>query len=122
MPQKYLLPDLIALCPFQWSKNPNYSLCRTEEFNSSRFFTDPSDQLSFRNCDFELLCAYVWPQSYVDYEKFKTCCDYMNLLFVIDDVSDRQPGKDAEDTANAFLDVMNSIDVADSQLARLSKE
>ena len=120
MPQKIILPDLLANCPFTWSINPHYARCKAESnawIESFNLFSDPRKRLAFHIADGERLCAYGYPDA--NYESFRTCCDFLNLLFAIDEISDNQTGKEARATGDLFLDVLNGKEVADSELSRM---
>lgn len=57
------------------------------------------------------------------YEQFRTCCDFVNLLFVVDEVSDEQSGKDARATGEIFLNAMHDPEFDDeSTLCSITKE
>ena len=120
---QYLLPDLLSQCTSTLSINPHYARCRAESsawVASFNFFIDPRKRLVFYLADAELLCAYVYP--YANYEAFRICCDFVNLLFVIDEISDEQSGSDAKATGDVFLDVLNDKlgIVPESGLGRMS--
>lgn len=51
-----------------------------------------------------LLAAYVYP--YASYEKFRLSCDLMNVLFVMDEISDDQSGEDARTTMERHIGVL----------------
>ncbi len=69
----------------------------------------------------ELLCSYAYP--YADYEQFKTCCDFVNLLFVLDEISDVQTGKDATQTGVVVYNAMSDPNFEDgSTLCAMSKQ
>ena len=120
-PQKITLPDLLANCPFTLSVNPHYARCRAESsawIESFNFFLDPHKRLAFYQADSERLCAYAYP--YANYEGLRICCDFVNLLFTIDEISDTQTGEGAKATGDVFLDVFNGKEVVDSELSRMS--
>ena len=50
------------------------------------------------------------------------CCDFVNLLLVLDEVSDEQTGDEAKVTGDVFIDVLNGKEVAVSELSRMSYE
>ena len=92
------LPDLLAMCPFPCAINPHYEQASAE----SKAWVDSFGVFSGTKRDFfirsnvDLLVSYAYPRA--DYEAFRTCCDFMNIIFVIDDLCD---DLSAEDTRAA---------------------
>ncbi|KAL1697045.1 isoprenoid synthase domain-containing protein [Schizophyllum commune] len=69
----------------------------------------------------ELLVSHCYP--YAGYEEFRTCCDFVNLLFVVDEVSDEQSGHDARETGNVYLRTMHGSTVDEgTTLYQMTKE
>ncbi|TCD63577.1 terpene cyclase [Steccherinum ochraceum] len=69
----------------------------------------------------ELLVSHAYP--YADYDQFRTCCDFVNLLFVVDEISDDQTGEDASATGLVYLNAVADADWDDgSVLAKMTKE
>ncbi len=85
---KIILPDLVSSCPFKWSVNPHYERARDESgawIDGFKVFTDRKRAL-FNIYNSELLPALAYP--YAGFEELRTCCDFINLLFVFDEISD----------------------------------
>ena len=108
-PRSYRLPDLRSLCPWKGLFNPHYEVASVEASKWVLQYAPaaiPSkDRIPFfeqKGCP--LLAAWTYP--YADAEKLRTCCDFLNITFVVDEVSDRQDGKDAEATAATVLNAM----------------
>ncbi|KAI0784176.1 isoprenoid synthase domain-containing protein [Abortiporus biennis] len=122
LPQ-FRLPDLLAACPLRGSTNPHYEKAAPESsawVNSYNLFTDRKRAYFIQGSN-ELLVSHTYP--YADYEQFRTCCDFINLLFVVDEISDEQSGMDARATGNAFLNAMRDAEWDDgSALAQMTKE
>ncbi|KAI0360075.1 terpenoid synthase [Trametes cingulata] len=123
MPEHFVLPDLLAVCPLKGSTNPHYTQAAAE----SSAWVKSYNILSARKLAFllqgssELLVSHAYP--YAPYEQFRTCCDFVNLLFVVDEVSDDQNGKDARRTGEVFLNVMRYPEWDDgSALAKMTRE
>ncbi|KAI0671543.1 terpenoid synthase [Trametes maxima] len=121
--KQFTLPDLLAVCPLIGSTNPHYAQAAAE----SSAWVQSYNILSPRKLAFllqgssELLVSHAYP--YAPYEQFRTCCDFVNLLFVVDEVSDDQNGKDARRTGEVFLNVMRYPDWDDgSALAKMTRE
>lgn len=119
----FKLPDLLSMCPVKGSTNPHYEKAAAESsawINSYNLFTDQKRAFFIQGSN-ELLVSHTYP--YADYEQFRTCCDFVNLLFVVDEVSDDQSGRDARATGNVFLQVMRHDDWDNgSPLAQMTKE
>lgn len=121
---RFLLPDLFAPCPQRFGDaSPHYKEAGAEStawINSYHVFS-PDKELAFLRCCNELLCSRVYP--YADYESFRTCCDFVNLLFVIDDLSDEMDGEDARDACDTFYQCMLDPEFRDaSALAQMTVE
>ena len=87
-PKSFVLPDLHAVTPFVGSFNPNYAEVAAESsqwINSHNVLSDRK-RAFFLQGGSELLCAHAYP--YADYERFRTTCDFVNLLFTVDEISD----------------------------------
>ena len=119
----FVLPDLHSVTPFKGSFNPHYieaSAESSEWINSYRVLSDKK-RAFFLQGGSELLCAHAYP--YADYEQFRTTCDFVNLLFVVDEVSDEQNGTDARSTGRVYLQAMCDPDWDDgSKLSKMTKE
>ena len=123
VPNKIVLPDLLSICPIRGSTNPHYEAAAAESrawvksFNIFR-----GEKLAILlNSGSELLVSHTYP--YAEYEQFRTACDFVNLLFVVDEVSDDQNGRDARQTGMVFLDVMKDPTWDDgSKLAQMTRE
>lgn len=122
-PRQFVLPDLFPLVPFKGSTNPHYVKAAAESsawINSYNVFTDRKRAFFIQGSN-ELLVSHTYP--YAGYEQFRTCCDFVNLLFVVDEVSDEQNGKDARHTGNVYLKAMRDPEWNDgSVLAKMTKE
>ncbi|OSD06378.1 terpenoid synthase [Trametes coccinea BRFM310] len=122
-PQQFTLPDLLAVCPLVGSTSPYYAQAAAESSAWVKSFNILSERkLAFLlQGSSELLVSHAYP--YAPYEQFRTCCDFVNLLFVVDEVSDDQNGKDARRTGEVFLNVMRYPDWDDgSALAKMTRE
>lgn len=119
----FTLPDLVAICPLEGSTNPHYERAARESsawVDSYNFFVDRKRAAFLQGCN-ELLVAHTYP--YADYEQFRTVCDFVNLLFVVDEISDEQNGEDAHETGQIYLKAMCYPDWNDgSKLAKMTKE
>jgi hypothetical protein len=120
----FLLPDLLALSkPFKGSTNPHYRKAAAESrawVNSYNIFTDRKRAFFIQGYN-ELLVSHTYPHA--GYEEFRTICDFVNLLFVVDEVSDDQNGADARRTGEVYLNAMKYPGWTDgSALAKMTGE
>jgi len=122
-PRQFVLPDLLALTPLKGDTNPHYLKAAAESsawVNRYNIFTDRKRAFFIQGSN-ELLVSHTYP--YAGYEQFRTCCDFVNLLFVVDEVSDEQNGRDARQTGNVYLNAMRDPTWDDgSALASMTKE
>ena len=68
----------------------------------------------------ELLVSHCYP--YAGYEEFRTVCDLMNILFVLDDLCDDLGGADARTTGYKFVNGMRDNTFDDTVLSRITRE
>ena len=123
MSNKLVLPDLLSVCSIKGSTNPHYEVAAAESRAWVKSFNVfHGEKLAFLlNGSSELLVSHTYP--YAEYEQFRTACDFVNLLFVVDEVSDDQNGKDARQTGMVFLNVMRDPSWDDgSKLAQMTRE
>jgi hypothetical protein len=104
----FTLPDLQGVCkdPFSPSFNPHYEAIASESrtWINSLGILSGEKQRHLSTSAVELLTAYTYP--YVDREGYRTCCDYWNATFVLDDYSDDQGGKGARQMADSFMNAL----------------
>lgn len=123
MLRNFVLPDLLSICPIKGSTNPHYEAAAAESrawVNGFNIFQ--GEKLTFfLTGSNELLVSHTYP--YAEHEQFRTACDFVNLLFVVDEVSDDQNGKDARKTGMVYLNVMKDPAWDDgSKLAQMTRE
>ncbi|KAH9958616.1 terpenoid synthase [Russula dissimulans] len=120
----FYLPDLLSLSkPFKGTTNPHYRKAAAESrawVNSYNIFTDRKRAFFIQGYN-ELLVSHTYPHA--GYEEFRTICDFVNLLFVVDEVSDDQNGTDARKTGEVYLNAMRYPGWTDgSPLAKMTGE
>ncbi|KII89787.1 hypothetical protein PLICRDRAFT_108725 [Plicaturopsis crispa FD-325 SS-3] len=120
----FRLPDLLSLCPLKTgNENPHYALAAAEStawITSFNILAGRKLELFLRAHGSEL-CSRAYP--YAPYEQFRTCCDFVNLLFVLDEISDDQNEQDARKTMEVSLNVMRGHAEDDgSPLAQMTRE
>ncbi|KAI0304158.1 terpenoid synthase [Russula brevipes] len=123
-PSHFVLPDLFALSTaFRDAANPFWKRGAAESrrwVNSYAVFADRRRAFFFQGQS-ELLSSHCYP--YAGYEEFRTCCDLINLLFVIDELSDEQCYGDARHTGDIFLQVLRDPTWSDgSKLAQMTAD
>ena len=109
-PKSFKLPNLLPMCPFQGRTNPHYESAAAESSAwvlSFGVFKDKKQDF-FVSRGSELLCSHAYP--YAGHDELRTCCDFVNLLFVVDAVSDDQDGIGARATGEVFLNSMRYPD------------
>ncbi|KAI5835131.1 terpenoid synthase [Schizophyllum commune Tattone D] len=125
MSPHFILPDLESpVCAlFPRATNPHYGAVLDESrewFDSFSFFPDKK-RAYFQQCIFELLASHSFP--YAEYSKFRVCCDWLNLVFAFDEVSDEQNGPDARKTTDVYIRAMRGLTVDEGdKLYQATKE
>jgi hypothetical protein len=121
----FTLPDLPGICrdPFSPSFNPHYEAVASE----SKVWIDNLGILSgkkqryFSASAFEFLAAHTYP--YADREGYRTCCDYLNTTFILDDYSDDEGEKGARRMAVSFMNALRDPTCDDgTPFARMARE
>ena len=121
----FTLPDLPGICqdPFSPSFNPHYEAVASE----SKTWIDSLEILSgekqryFSTSAFEFLAAHTYPNT--TREGYRTCCDYLNTTFILDDYSDDEGGKGARRMADSFMNALRDPTRDDgTPFARMAKE
>lgn len=120
---QYRLPDLLSIsAAFTDATNRHWARASIESkewVNSYHVFSESRSRVLAQG-QHELLAAHGWP--YADYEEFRTCCDYVNLLFVVDEISDAQGQEGARQTFQAFVNAFRDAEWDDrSIVAKVAK-
>ncbi|KAG0708193.1 isoprenoid synthase domain-containing protein [Suillus ampliporus] len=119
---QYTLPDLLSLCPFDFSKpSPHLLECSAESKAWVTRFNvfDDKHIAIMEKSQSGLLCALAYP--YAGREGFRTTCDFVNLLFVLDHLSDDMNSNDAHTACEVFHQVMADPDFKhESLLAKIT--
>ncbi|KAF9648811.1 terpenoid synthase [Thelephora ganbajun] len=121
--QQFALPDLHSTCPLKDATNPHHKSAAAESrawINGFKVFSDEK-RAEFIAGSNELLVSHAYP--FAPYERFRVCCDFINTLFVVDEISDVQNGKDALSTGMIYLNVLKDPSWDDgSKLAQITRE
>ncbi|EPQ51824.1 terpenoid synthase [Gloeophyllum trabeum ATCC 11539] len=125
-PQSYQLrlPDFFALCPFKASTNPFYNQINGEAIDwviRHNVLTGDA-YVRFLLGSGPMLMSYSYPLA--SREHFRTLCDIVNLLFVVDEISDEQSGDDARKTGLSIVRAFKceESDNDPTALEKMSKE
>ncbi|KAF9654288.1 terpenoid synthase [Thelephora ganbajun] len=121
----FTLPDLPGICqdPFSPSFNPHYEAVASESkvWIDSLGILSGEKQRYFSTSAFEFLAAYTYP--YADREGYRTCCDYLNVTFILDDYSDDEGEEGARQMADSFMNALRDPTWDDrTPFARMSRE
>ncbi|KAH9838516.1 terpenoid synthase [Rhodofomes roseus] len=120
----FVLPDLLSMLPFKHSFNSTHyepAMKESSAWVNSYDIVPEHKRAYFEHGDTELVCAHVYP--YANFDELRTAMNLVDLLFVIDDVSDDQDGKGASETGQVFLSALRDPDWHDgSPLAQMTKE
>jgi hypothetical protein len=121
---RLILPDLFSIStPFHDATNPFWKRATAE---SRRWVTDYADladhpRALFFQCQNELLVSHCYP--YAGYDEFRVCCDIMNLLFLLDDITDQQCVDDAQKSGDIFMQALRDPTSSDgSKIALMTAE
>lgn len=121
--ETYVLPDLQAICKWKSGFNPYHEEAKTASskwVQSFGVFKGKKLQF-FLDGGSELLCSHVY--CYAGHEQLRTACDFVNLLFTIDEISDDQDGDGARKTGNTVLKALMDANYDDGTvLCRMTKE
>ena len=124
LPTHLILPDLLAhSSAFTDATSPHWARASEESLAWVMSYDVFNDRrhAALANCQGELLVSHTY--CYADYDEFRTVCDFINLLFVIDELSDEQSAAGARDTGDVFLRVLRDVEWTDgSKVAAITKE
>ncbi|KAI0030533.1 terpenoid synthase [Vararia minispora EC-137] len=120
----FVLPDLLACSSaFKDASSPHWKRASTESrawVNSYHVFSDRRAAF-FSQGQSELLVSHAYV--FAEYDEFRTICDFINLLFVLDEISDYQNAGDARATGEPFLRVLRDPEWSDgSKIALLTQD
>ena len=126
MVNSYLLPNLHALCSWKAVLNPHYDEVAQASSDWVLAYVDRIPAIqdkvdALKRSSSELLAAYGYPRASA--AKLRICCDFLNILFIVDEVTDSQSGQDAAFSAAVLLNAMRLDGLLDdSALAHVTRE
>ena len=116
-----VLPDLVSICPFPWSESPYHAQGSAESTQwalSYNLFADRRRAVFIME-NGAILASYVY--SYAGYKEFRTCVDFLNVLFILDEVSDHQDEAGVRETEEILRRALYGEKCDGSPLSRLLK-
>ena len=72
----------------------------------------------FIHSNADLLVAHTYP--YAGNEEYRTCLDFISLLFALDEITDDQNEKDARNTMISFLNTLDGKQCDGSVISRMT--
>jgi hypothetical protein len=124
-PSSLVLPDLFSISsPFHDATNPFWKRAVSEARRWVIDYEILADRplAIFFQCQNELLISHCYPFA-TNYDEFRTCCDFNNLLFILDDMTDEQCADDARKTGDIFVQALRDPSLSDgSKIARMATE
>ncbi|KAG1801186.1 terpenoid synthase [Suillus variegatus] len=104
--KKIFIPDLLARWPFPRRLNHHHSKVCAESFSWLASFKafSPKAQQAFDRCNFSLLGCLAYPIA--GEEHVRSSCDFMNLVFVIDEYSDVSKEDEVRQQKDIIMDAL----------------
>lgn len=107
----YKLPDLISILPFPSAIHPQ----RAKGTEESITWICSEDALGtkdthehwlrlFNKWDIPLITAFSYP--YAAYDEFRLCCDFLNMMFAIDEITEHISGEKTKEVIDIHLRVL----------------
>ena len=100
---RIIFPDLISLCPCALRINPNYKLASEEskQWLLSGCKLSKKKRAAFHGLKGGLLTAMCYPLAAC--AQLRTCCDFINYLFHLDNICDEMDDRSTVSTAAEVL-------------------
>ncbi|KAH8111225.1 terpenoid synthase [Phellopilus nigrolimitatus] len=119
----FKLPDLFAMCEaakLTSSVNPRYKEAGAESaaWISSYKLLGPDTRAFFDNLNSAIFVGCTYP--YAGYNELKMSCDYLNLIFILEEITDVQSGADVRKTMDIHFRVLSGEPCDGSALSRMS--
>lgn len=118
---QFILPDLYASLPFKSGQNPLFDIVGKESRDWINGYNIlPHDRRAeFTTVYGEILASYCYPSAPRD--AFRVCADFVNILFLLDEVSDVQEPDQARETIHLLVRILRADPGCDdgSPLARM---
>ena len=98
---QFVLPDLYAVLPFEGGQNPFFDVVGKE----SRDWVNSYDIIPHHrppgSTTGGLLASYCYP--YAPRNELRVCADFLNILIMLDEVSDVQDSNGVRETIHLFV-------------------
>lgn len=122
LPETFRIPDFLSMCNYASAVNPCYKEAGAESLAWFDSFSvlSPRKRVMFIHSNADLLVAYTYP--YAGYEEFRTCLDFISLLFALDEITDDQTGADARKTMASFLSTLAGNPCDGTIISRMTAE
>lgn len=119
---QFRLPDLVALCPYERSFNPHFAQVApvSDAWIDSYGVFSGEKHAFFQKSTMGLLGALFFPRA--DAEAFRVCCDFINVMLVLDDFCDDLDGDAARKTMQKHLTAIRGEHGDESAVSRMSRE
>ena len=102
-PAKIIIPDLVSHCTFDIKINRHHKQATAESkkwlFRGGNL--NPKKRQAFHGLKAGLLTSMCYPDA--DCPQLRVCCDFMNYLFHLDDLSDDMDNRGTKTTADVVL-------------------
>lgn len=105
---KIVFPDLITACPFPLRMNPQ---CKQAASTSEAWLMrggnmSEKKRKAYHGLKAGLLTSMCYPEA--QYTELRVCCDYINYLFHLDNISDCMDERGTNRTAEVVMGVLRS--------------
>ena len=121
-PTEFYLPNFLQICDYSWSLHSDHGQVENESTAWATGYGVFKNKTRARLIQLNtgLLCGYVYP--YASHDNLRIACDFVNLLFVLDDMSDEQTCAEAQKTGDVFLQSLGTNECDGSPLSLMTKE
>ncbi|EJD06758.1 terpenoid synthase [Fomitiporia mediterranea MF3/22] len=119
-PITFKLPDFVAMSKLTASVKPDFKRAGADSlawFDSFNVLSTRKLEI-FIKSDADLLVAYTYP--YAGDEEYRTCLDFISLLFALDEITDDQNADDARKTMISFLNTLDGQECDGSVISRMT--
>ncbi|KAF8547657.1 terpenoid synthase [Imleria badia] len=105
---KVFVPDILARWPWPRRINPHFAVVKEESVAWMESFGafSPKAQHAFNRCDFSRLACLTYPMAKRDH--IRPCCDFMSLVFVIDEYSDASEPSEVRKQKDVIMDALHN--------------
>ena len=124
-PRQYYVPNLPRMIDFPWSgihtmteQATNESVAWLDDLGILGSQSETKD--FFDRTQAGILGGYTYP--YANYNQLRACTDFINTIYVLDEITDVQSGKNARVTMVNHLDVLFGEVPDGSSISQMSVE